>query len=66
MDLYHAETTTTDVGAEGKRTKTLLARVVPPTPTEQTRVTRLVAPPAVAAAADPGIGVAMTAQAIEA
>ena len=66
MDLYLAETTTTDVGAEGKRTKTLLARVVPPTPPEQTRVTRLVAPPALAAAVDLGIGVATTAQAIEA
>ena len=59
MDLYLAEITTTDVGAEGKRRKTLLARVVPPTPTEQARVTRLVAPPALATAADPGIGVAL-------
>ena len=66
VDLYLAEITTTDVEAEGKRTKTLLARGVPPTPTEQTRVNRPVAPPAMAAAADPGIGVAMTAQAIEA
>ena len=65
VDLCHAVTITTDVGAEGKRTKNLLARGVPPTPTEQTRVNRLVAPPAPAATADPGIGVAMNAQAIE-
>ena len=65
MDLYLAETTTTDVGAEGKRTKTLLARGVPLTPMEQTRVNRLVAPPTPAATAGPDTGVAMSAQAIE-
>ena len=65
MDLCHAVTTTTSVGADGKRTKTLLAREVPLTQMEQTRVNRLVAPPTQAAIAGPDAGVAMNAQAIE-
>ena len=65
MDDYLADPIAAIVGTIGKGAQTLPTRKVPQTPTGQTRVNRLVAPPTPAATAGPDTGVAMIAQAIE-